>query len=215
MAYCTVQQVSTYLGRALTAAQQNAVALYLPFAVGFIDRETNRSWLTAPITDEQYSLWQSTIYLNSTPVATVERVNVRTGTVGDAGQTLTEGVDYELQDPQIGRLVLTGGWASSPSAPSLAPPATTNPDEQRGGGLPSYALVSYTPNAPVPAEISMVATMLVAHWMIGQIDPDRFGAAEYKMADEISITVDDPSKSGAIPPAILHILSGWRRQIIV
>lgn len=224
--YTTPSQVAAYLGVTFTTAQTTQATALEAAVEAFIDRVTNRgreangSWSVPPIIGEQYWLTSSTLYLKSHPVSTVDLVQKRTTAVGDTLVTLTAGVDYELQDPLLGRVEFSPGYASSYADPIVA---LVNPedmgssmDQDQTGNPPgsaAFVVINYTPAATCPADISLAASALIAWWMTYQIDPTRYGLASQRMGQE-QISLDAATAAGYIPPWIKEILEGYRMPVI-
>lgn len=182
--YTTMAAVQAYLGITLTPAQSAQATALMGQAEAFVDSYTRRSWSpsTVTLTGEQYDLLRDWVYLRSTPVVAIQSVTVRTRQIGDAGQTLTAGTDYELQNAATGFVVFNAGYGeqrdsladafsdvwSAPEVPALTPGAPQMIAR-------TYALISYTASQPVPADIAHATTLLVAHDMALQIDPTRYG----------------------------------------
>lgn len=191
--YSSTTLVANYLGKTLTAAQQTEATTLLGFAEDLIDRETHRGWLLGPITNEIYDLWQPVIYLRHAPVTSVQSVQTRTLTVADTLQTLTSLVDYELIDANRGEVVLVSGYWSRHS----------------------IALVSYTPNLPVPQDISQAATLIAAYSMTTSIYPDRFGVAQALADQHTRVVYTDDGVSIQIPDTAQAIMDGYRLPLVV
>lgn len=214
MAYTSAANVAAYLGLTLTTTQTAQATALLPTIQTYIDTETRRTWTQPPITGEIYDLPNpydagviqideagypipsslqngaqpppTTIYLLSAPVASIELVQVRTRLVGDVPLTLQANIDYELQNPTTGELVFGLGY----------------------GGPSAYALVSYTPLTPLPTDVALAATMLLAHWLRFSLFPERFGVQTERNGQRAYSYLTD------IPDDVTHILRNARRTII-
>jgi len=115
-------------------------------------------------------------------------VQTRTTAINDVLYLCVAGVDYELQDTATGRLVFSKGYA-----------------DWRGKLL---AYVDYTPSQPVPGDINLVAAMLCAHWLVYQIDPQRYGLSGYNLGRDVEVKVGQSSLR-AIPLDAQAILDGY------
>ena len=190
--YTTVANVESHLGRTLTTGQVAEATVLLDSTEAFIDRETRRAWIVPPITGERYDLIESVVYLRFAPVASVEAVTTRTTLVGDSPVTLLAGVDYELVDPVIGEVQFVAGYR----------------------GPRTIARISYTPDLPVPADITRAATLIVAQSLMLALFPDRSGVQKVQADRETAITYFADGLALEVPASAQYILDGYRRPII-
>lgn len=203
--YTSVLAISAYLAQissaisTLTSDQQDQATTLMGAAETLIDRETRRQWMVPAITGERYDLTLPVLYLTQAPVTSVESIATRTTQVGDTPTTLTAGTDYELIDPTLGQIVFASGYgAADPGAPRLQ-------------WAPSIAFVSYTPNRPVPADISHVATLICAHSLYMTLNNDRWGI-ERAQVQGVNMTVqyDGALTQLVVPDAAQTILDSYR-----
>lgn len=191
--YCAIADIAGLLGITLTAAQQTEATSLIGSTEVYIDRETNFGWLIPPITAEQYDLHKPYVYLRRAPVTSVQTVQTRTNAVGDVPVTLTANVDYELLDANLGLVTFVSGY----------------------WGKFSEALISYTPNLPVPADITYATTLIVANSLTYTILPDSFGIAQARFGRLTGLTFRESGAVLTVPVAAREILDAYRKRIIV
>lgn len=216
--YCTVEQVVRHLGKALSGDQELLAIDLIATAESYIDLLTRQGgWLLDPLVDERYELRNvaNAISLRSAPVAAVQRVLVRTHQVGDPGQVLTAGTDYELQDARAGLLVFAASYGTAAGYTDYAGSAGFNEAGRligSGWSLYSYCLVSYMPDKPVPADIARCAVLLSAHWLVHALNPDWLGLASFSI-NMHKYTFSEAIAKDLIPPEAAAIIQ-HRRTLI-
>jgi hypothetical protein len=188
--YCVNTDIANYLGQTLTAGQQAEADTLILAASAYIDRETRRGWLVPPITGERYDLRTPTLYLKHHPITSVQSIITRTQAIGDTLYTAIAGVDYEVFDLSLGQINFSSGYS----------------------GPRAVALVSYTPNLPVPADISMACTLIAANTMTTAILPDSFGLSKVQFGRETSLAFED-GVTLTVPPQAQAILDGYRLPV--
>lgn len=174
-------------------------------AENWITKRTGRAWLLTTIIGEQHihKSGSGIVQLRSYPVTAVTAVRGRITYVGALSTTLAS-TEYELLNAELGQLLV----------------AMT-----RYG----YRLsVDYTVNAPVPADISLAATLLVASWarpMLGgdgsSTDPVRLrtqGIKSYSIGQDLSVTFQDNNSeqvsTQAAPVEVLRLVDPYRQMIL-
>jgi hypothetical protein len=190
--YTTNSAVAAFLGLTLTAGQQSEADTLIGSAEQYIDRETRRGWILPPITGERYNLTTPTIYLRSHPITSVQSIVTRTQAIGDAPYTAIAGVDYEVFDLLLGQINFSSGFH----------------------GPRAVALVSYTPNLPVPADIALCATLIVAETLARALFPGRLGVKQADPERGVRIVYTAYGDAMAVPPLAQGILDGYRTPII-
>lgn len=192
--YCTIpDDLQNYLGlSSLTAQQYLEANVLLAAAEAHIDRETRRSWLLGAITGERYDLVRSVVYLRNAPVSSIQSITRRSDQIGDTPTILTAGVDYELLDPQRGEVHFLSGYR----------------------GMHMIAFISYTPNRPVPADISLAAVQIVAATMYPTLFSSRYGMSEQKV-DNIDVKYSVDGTSITVPEIAREIIASYRLPLIV
>lgn len=169
--------------------------LLLEAAENWIDIRTGRGWLGTTVSAEPHYLSGDValIWLRQAPVTAVTAVSARTLWAGSAVTTLP-GTAYELMDPQRGKVLISSSFYYSQLA------------------------VSYTTNIPVPADISLAATLLVASWARPMItgnmsattmDPATMRAAgikSYSIGQDLSVTFQDAASSSMTLQAPVEVL---------
>lgn len=217
-AYTNADAVAKYMGQTFTADQVTLSTTYIDYAVRFIDRLTRRGdpltgaagWLNTAITDEQYELLGGyQLFLRCVPVTSVESVKIRSHIVGDTDTVLTAGTNYELQDPLRGLIA----FSTSYGRPIFYDSYTAHHRIGFGSSTPySFAKISYTPNQPVPDDITQATNQLVAHWLTYNINPQQFGLTEVKTASQM---YKFASQNGQVvlPAEAMAIICGYERLI--
>lgn len=180
----------------------------LEAAENWIDKRTSRGWLGTSVTSEPHTLSGefALIWLRQAPVVAVTAVTARTLWTGSQVQALPT-TAYELMDPQRGKVLISSGYYHSQLA------------------------VSYTTSAPVPADIQLAATLLVAAWarpMIvgplssssgGSMDPSMMiasGIKSYAIGQDLSVTFQDSGSGSpgamtlAAPVEVLRLVDPYR-----
>lgn len=216
--YTNLTDVSLYLGKTsggittLSTDQQTQVNELLSEVETYIDRETRRAWFPAgtQITAERYDLILPVLYLRYRPVTSVQLIQTRSRQIGDTLYTCTQGSpgvpgDYELIDANMGEVRFMDGFgAADPQAPRLTTLA----------GAHSLAFVTYTPNRPVPPDISRCACMIVAHSMYLPLNADRWGLDEVYLDQSTKMTYTALGTALAIPAEAERIIQNYTRSII-
>src|SRR5438309_5624221 len=159
-----LQMVGQYLGSISLTADQIALATqYLDSVESFIDARTGRvnrrSWLQPAQTNELHRLERNHLALNYAPVTSIAQIQQRTTQVGDTWTTLTAGTEYEMIDTTRGIVQFVAGHR----------------------GFHTLVQVSYTPNSPVPAEITEAALMIVSTSLLRSIKADRLDLSELQL----------------------------------
>jgi hypothetical protein len=189
--YCVNADIAAYLGRTLTTAQQSEADTIIGAVETYIDRETRRAWILPPITGERYDLISPTLYLRHRPITSVQSIITRTQALGDTLYTAIAGVDYEVFDLALAQINFSSGYS----------------------GPRAIALVSYTPNVPVPSDISLCATLIAANTMTTTLLPDSFGLQKVQFGRETSLQFTD-GVTLTVPPQAQAILDGYRYPIL-
>jgi hypothetical protein len=73
----------------------------------------------------------------------------------------------------------------------------------------TYALVTYVAQTPVPADISQLTTMIVAHWMRVNLHPERHEVEQIRAGDQLQIRY--AMHAEGLPPDIREMLAVRRR----
>jgi hypothetical protein len=180
-AYCTVNQVASFLGRTLTAGEQVEATRLITAATAEIDGETNRAWLQGAITNEAIYFPYPAVWLRYTPVASVEAVRARTGLEADE-VVLTVNVDYEVRDLAAGLIVLTNPFPF-----------------QR-------VTVDYTQVADVPGDIEQACIELVASRLSAALYPGSYGVDSIQLPD-YTVRYSRAHVQEAYPPNVARILA--------
>lgn len=198
--YTSVTLVSQAIGSissgttTLTTDQQTQATALIGFAEAYIDSRTHRSWLTPAITGEQYTVLTPELRLRQRPIASVESVQTRTTALGDTWLTLTSGTDYEILDAERGLLVFADGYAN------------------RQGRM--LAQIAYSPNQPVPADITQAATAIVAASLYPALYPDRNGLTDVQADNQTKVSYGAGRFLLMIPNDAAAILNDWTLPVI-
>ena len=222
--YTTTDLIGQYMGITLTSSQITVATTIIGEVESYIDRRVRRDggWLQPPIIAEQYDLNNTgiRIFLRARPVATVESIVVRTYQVGDTGQTLLAGTDYELVDPKRGLVILAASYDSEA--------AYSGYDDYGGSAIysdagallrsgltyGSFAEISYTPGTMLPLEIQQAATQLAAHWLEYQLHPERYGLTDIKTSDQMVRIDGGMAGTRDIPKEVADVLVANRRLLL-
>jgi hypothetical protein len=195
--YTTATLVAKELGRDLTAPQLDECADLISQAEDWIDNQTGRSWLVTSVSNELHTVTGPFLYLNTRPVAAISSLTVRPYTVAAAETVLGSGTGYELIDPQTGLVSLAPSWDVAVV----------------GYGRSSYIgwllKASYTATVPLPGDVQRGATLLVAHWMLPRLDPDRAGVDSYSIGGELMVKL----RKDDIPDEVMRLING--REAII
>jgi hypothetical protein len=186
--YTSRERVARYLGRTLTTEQMDQADALIASAEAWIDRRTHRAWLVAsPIVDELHQLDGAVLYLKQRPVTSVSSVKVRSASVGATETALVAGTDYELLDPVNG--VLSLGSSTY---------------------LGYLAKVSYVHSGPpVPEDIALAATMLVATFLQPALDGVGANVQSYRVGGELQVTFTEDD----LPKAVKGLVNPYRRLV--
>lgn len=172
------------------------LGMLLEAAEDWIDIRTGRGWLGTTVTAEPHYLSGDValVWLLQAPVAAITSVTARTQWVGSTVQTLPS-TAYELIDPTRGKVLISSSYYLSQLA------------------------ISYTTNIPVPADIKLAATLLVASWARPMItgnmsttstmDPATMRAAgikSYSIGQDLSVTFQDVASSSMTLQAPIEVL---------
>lgn len=187
--YSTNAKVGEELGVTLTAAQLAQVDGLIEEAEAWIDEHTGDAWLvTSPTTDELHVPDGGVVYLKHTPVSAITSVVARSLAIGASATTLVANTDYELIDAARGTLRISGTY---------------------WGFL---LRVTYTHTSmPVPKHVQRATTLLVAHWMLPRLNPDRQGVESYEVGGEIAVKMRKDAEN--IPEQVLALLKRKRRLV--
>lgn len=222
MAYTDAGRVNERLKRVLDADQLAEAARLAPVAQERIDGYLGRTYEVA-IADEAYVLdGGPDLFLRSTPVTAVTALK-RWDQGTHALITLTQNVDYEIRDLNLG-LVRLLAWGTVDAV------TWTWPDEwpfARSTDWPAPRLwASYTAGA-VPELVKLAATELVIDWLGPTRDPSisavgSSGAIKsYSVGQDLSVTFQDAasasSAAGAsaptLPDNVLALLAPLRKVV--
>lgn len=197
--YSTATLVAQELGVDLTGPQLDQCADLISEAEGWIDQETGRSWLaTSPTTSELHTISGPFVYLTNRPVSAITTVQVRPFGVGATWNTLVAGTDFELLDAANGILSILPAYDALVTLPG-------------SGGMSGWlSRTTYTSTTPVPLHIQRATTLLVAHWMLPRLNPDRQGVESYSVGGELQVKV----RADDIPPEVLRIVHGAEKMLL-
>jgi hypothetical protein len=201
--YCTADDVANFLGITFTTAQLPHVNAIISRVETWIDQETNRTWLSAPVTQEAkfspfgldppsfftnyVSGWVplgSAIYLDVTPVQSVERMQ-GVGWLDSVPLLLTNNLDYEVRDLKTGLLRL------------IVPSAYYK------------VLIDYTPVDACPLDITQAAIMEAATWLIPNLNPESWLVDRIQLPD-LTIVYSKSSNTVMVPPEVDDIIGRYR-----
>ncbi len=194
----------------------------LEAAEDFIDAYTEQTWLVSSVAAEMHTLnqWPQSTYshyrtwagsdswwglsgfgrrdailtLNVTPVTTISAVRARWLYVGAPITTLPS-TDYELVDPEMGQLMVSWTWFGQRLS------------------------IDYAVNeTPVPADIRIAATKLVAYWVMpminGGISADM-GIKSYSIGQDLTVEFQDNTNMKlSAPPDVIHILDQYVNVLV-
>jgi hypothetical protein len=210
----SIEAVLGSLGLPVETAPVAQINALLGVADAAVQAYCGRQWLSGAITNEVYTPDGPLLYLRQRPISSVESI-VGHRAYQATTTTLVAGTDYAVQDLARGLVTLRGigqwqsGGSSSTYGRGLLP---THPREP--WTLPySYLTVSYTPAAPVPADVSLAAALLVGTWLqttTQGITPD---IKTYSVGQELTVTRFDPSAS-ALPPPVATLLAPYRAGLV-
>lgn len=181
--YTNPDKVQLFLGAALTPNQiSQAEMRLLPAAEAAIDNYCRRAWMLGAQTDEAHygPFVGNDLWVKYPPVTTLTAVKSRSGLTATE-TTLTAGTDYEARDLAFGRIYLV-----SPSSY----------DRVR---------VTYTPDATLPDDVGLAATMLVAHWLRPALMPDSYGIERFQLPD-LAVTFARGYAGLELPPSVEALL---------
>jgi hypothetical protein len=196
--YTTATLVAKELGRDLTAPQLDECQDLVEQAEAWIDRAAGDAWMvSSPTVNELHTVTGPVVYLRNRPVSAITSLSVRPFTVGSVSTALVQGTGYELLDPAAGLVSLLPSWDALAVGYG------------RAGYLGYLLTVSYTTATPAPGDIQRAATLLVAHWMLPRLEPDRQGVDSYSIGGELTVR---PSKQD-IPDEVLRLV-GARERVL-
>jgi hypothetical protein len=192
--YTTPAAVAAYLGRTLTTDQQALIInTLIPAVEEWIDGMAGRAWAaTGSAAAEYVRVVGDEVSLASWPVLAVTSVTAYSGVVGEAGDALVTGTDYELRNAARGLLVLDPGVAAY-----------------------RYLLVQYTYDyGALPSDLTLAATMIVADWLQPALNVDSYGISEYQVGQDLRVKYAVGgvvgSKDWTVPQAALDIIDRYR-----
>jgi hypothetical protein len=218
--YSSADQVGAYLGQTLTPAQQTQAVIWLDAAEAVVDGIAHTSWLTGAVVAEQYSLNNrgTRLYLRQTPVTSLQGITVRSYLVGDTGQVLTAGVDYELIDPTAGLVLLSNVYQSNAYFQSYGDyggaVGYVGPVPAGGPGYGQLALVSYTPAQLVPSSVALAAAQIVGFWLTNNIEPGRYGLTSTRIRSQAE-TISTAFVEGLLPTGIRDLLDRTVSKVLL
>jgi hypothetical protein len=174
--YTTSDAIAAYLGATFTTEQAATADAIAASATAYIDGATGRSWQEpSPIVaewlpviarrDDGAETTRPTIYLQRTPVVSIEAVSVRGGGANEPSTALAAN-EYELVDAANGvlRLAATALWTGYGSTYLYS------------FGAALVALVDYSFAAAPPPDIALAATMIGAAEMARVVASDERSA---------------------------------------
>lgn len=184
--YCTVDDVAAFLGRTFTPEQDIYCARMIETGEANVDSYCGRGWLVGAQSNEEHRYIEfvlGELYLRYAPVTSVASVAARSY-MGEAEQTLTVDVDYEVVNLEAGliRIVSPALW-----------------DRLR---------VTYTPTATVPLDIQQATAELVAHKMRPNLMPGSYGISQLGLPD-LNVTFRQYANEDW-PLSVVNILDRWR-----
>lgn len=183
--YADASSLSTYLGRALTAAETASATSACAAATDFIDAYTGRTWQSTTVTGEIQQAKGGMVRLDRRPIVSVTSVTKRGVYLGASATTLTSPTGYEVINAAEGQLLVNAV----------------------DGDL---ITVSYTTSG-VPDDIALAANVLAAGYLISApaMSLQARGIQKLK-AGSAEITYDPLDKSLSVPPAAYAILENYR-----
>jgi len=184
--YCTVDEVAAFLGRTFTPEQDTYCERMIETGEADVDSYCGRGWLVGAQTDEDHRFAEyrlGELYLRYAPVSSVATVKGR-AYMGEAEQTLTADVDYEVVNLEGGliRIVYPALW-----------------DRIRA---------TYTPTATVPLDIQQATAELVAHKLRSNLMPGSYGISQLGLPD-LNVTFRQYA-SEDWPLSVVNALDRWR-----
>jgi hypothetical protein len=181
-------------------------------AEDFIDKRTARPYGVTPVIGEQYILDDTKLLLRYPPVASVEHIYIRETYPGAAwselvattfdgdGNPTNEG-DYELIYPHTGEVQF--GSAIAGSEMDYPSDLIDIGDMIRTGAR--RLKIDYTPNIPIPGNITRAATMFVAWSLYSHFKPERCGVVSAQLTTGVALTYV-PELMCNIPQGILDLI---------
>lgn len=185
--YCESNDVSGYLGRTFTPAQEAQCDALIEAVETYVDDETGRGWLVDAQTDEAHVVDSQNVFLRYAPVNSVTSVKGRAG-LGETDETLTVDVDYELVELRHGqiRLVYPGNY--------------------------DRVLVSYTPIETVPADLKQACIETVATWLQPALSNGLVGIDSYSLPD-LTVKFSRSHVQQPVPPLAQRVIDRYRYPV--
>lgn len=183
------QKVAGYLGVDLTGLQLTQVDRLLPAADAFITRYCGRSFgLATALTGERHTVMGGLVFLLNRPVASVQAVRVRSWGIGATTEALVAASSYELVDGNAGILAVSCN------------------------AVGQLLEVDYTPGQTTPGDVTLAATMLVAHWLRPHLVEDGItpDVKRYTVGQDLTVEYRDDAASGVAPVAVTALLATYR-----
>lgn len=190
--YSNKYLIADAIGKHDGIAPVQSLDLLIEAAENWVDRRTSRSWLNVTITGEPHQLYgdRPLLWLRRSPVLALTAVTARTMWANSTIQTLPT-TAYELIDAARGKVLVSTSYYNS------------------------LLLFSYTTDIPVPADIKLATTLLVASWVTPMIQGDvsiQGGIKSYSIGQDLSVTFQDADKTMALsaPVEVLRLLEPYR-----
>lgn len=181
--YCTVEDVSDFLGVSLDADTHRQCLHLIEAAEQELDGAMNRAWLTGAIANEEHR-GGGRVFVQNYPVATIEAVRVRQR--GSLDVTVLDAADYELNGGQ-GEIRFCGDWT---------------------GYVRLW--VDYTPVVGVPTDVKQSAIELVASRLQTTLNPSLYGVDSLTLPD-YSVRFNRAMVGGAgYPPTVQSVINRYR-----
>jgi hypothetical protein len=216
--YLVADAIGTHDG----VAPVQSLDYWLAAAEAWIDKYTGQTWGITGVTAEQHTfdgssasvsyqgynlnpiMWvprngwgDPLIYLRTYPVAAVSAVRARYLNLAAVTYTLVP-ADYELVDAAHGQLLVSTNWFGQRLS------------------------IDYTVTVPIPADITLAATLLVTAWvspMVNGTDSKALsGIKSYSIGQDLSVTFQDNASSSrtmAAPANVVEIVEQYCRKAYV
>lgn len=219
--YSNQHLVADAIGKHDGVPPVQSLPYWLAAAEAWIDKYTGQTWGITSVVAEQQTfdgcstashhgynfnpiLWaprngwgDPIVYLRTYPVAAVSAVRARYLNLSAVTYTLAT-ADYELVDAAHGQLLVSTNW------------------------IGQRLSIDYTVTVPVPADITLAATLLVAAWvqpMITETSAQALsGIKSYSIGQDLSVTFQDTasqSKTMAAPAKVMEIVEQYCRKAYV